>query len=133
DKEDYRRRVKWGEAAGKACDALCVSGEHLRDWTPHRVAVEPVSQAAMLGEEITLRITLGEFDRNDPGATVVLRGRGRFPDQTVTFTGGQQTKIVKVKLGLNIPAGRNVFAVETKDKSGVEFADPYFALEVSGR
>ena len=26
--EDYRRRVLWGQSAAKACDALCVSGDH---------------------------------------------------------------------------------------------------------
>ncbi|HVL14221.1 MAG TPA: MBL fold metallo-hydrolase, partial [Gemmata sp.] len=62
DKEDYRRRVRWGEAAGKACDALCPGGNHRREWTPHRVAVEPVLQPAKPGDTIRLRFALDSLD-----------------------------------------------------------------------
>jgi glyoxylase-like metal-dependent hydrolase (beta-lactamase superfamily II) len=132
DKEDYRRRVKWGEAAGKACDAICVSGDHRRDWTPHRVSVEPVLTSAKPGDEITVQVTLSESGRDDPGATIVLRGRGLFADETLIFgAGARQTKTVKLKLSATLPAGRHVFWVRTTDKSGSEFADPYFAVEIN--
>jgi glyoxylase-like metal-dependent hydrolase (beta-lactamase superfamily II) len=132
DKEDYRRRVKWGEAAGKACDALCVSGDHLRDWTPHRVTVEPVLQTAKAGGEIKLRVALGSLDRNDPGATATLLGRGLFADQSVALAAGRATREITVKLAANTPPGRHVFAVRVGDRTGPDVADPYFAVDVAG-
>ncbi|MBA4187529.1 MAG: hypothetical protein C0467_05865 [Planctomycetaceae bacterium] len=133
-KEDYRRRVKWGEVAGKACDAISVSGDHLRDWTPHRVSVEPVLTTAKPGNEITIQVTLSESGRDDPGATIVLRGRGLFTDETVTFgPGARQTRSVKLKLAETAPLGRQVFRVRATDKSGSEFADPYFAVDVTDK
>jgi glyoxylase-like metal-dependent hydrolase (beta-lactamase superfamily II) len=132
DKEDYRRRAKWGEAASKACDALCASGEHLRDWTPHRVTVEPVLQAAKPGGEVTVRVALGSLDRNDPGATATLLGRGLFADQTVALTAGAgKSRDITVKLPATLPPGRHVFAVCVGDKTGPDVADPYFAVDVA--
>ena len=40
--EDFKRRVTWGEASAKAADAISISGNHRRDWDPHRITVEPV-------------------------------------------------------------------------------------------
>ncbi len=37
--EDFRRRVEWGKVSARAADAVCVSGNHRRDWDPHRVHV----------------------------------------------------------------------------------------------
>jgi glyoxylase-like metal-dependent hydrolase (beta-lactamase superfamily II) len=134
DKEDYRRRVKWGEAAGKAADALCLSGDHLRDWTPHRVTVEPVLTAAKPGDEVTVRVTLSESGRDDPGATVTLRGRGFFPDETLAFEAGRrQTRVVKLKLAPTAAPGRQVFWVHTTDRNGPEPTDAYFAVDVAAR
>jgi glyoxylase-like metal-dependent hydrolase (beta-lactamase superfamily II) len=134
DKEDYRRRAKWGEAAGKACDALCVSGDHLRDWTPHRVTVEPSLQSANAGDTITVRVALGSLAPNDPGATAAVLGRGLFPDQTVALTpGAARARDIAVKLPPNIAAGRHVFAVRVGDKTGPDLADPYFAVDVVGK
>lgn len=134
NKEDYARRVKWGEAAGKACDAVCVSGDHLRDWTPHRVSVEPVLTRAKPGDEIALRATLSESGRADPGATIVLQGRGVFPDQTVAFPAGtKQSKELKVRLPADLAPGLHVFAAHCSDKTGSAFADPYFAVSVGAK
>jgi glyoxylase-like metal-dependent hydrolase (beta-lactamase superfamily II) len=41
DAEDFCRRVSWAETAMAAANELCVSGDHRRDWNPHRIAVEP--------------------------------------------------------------------------------------------
>lgn len=41
--EDFRRRVEWGQAAAKAADSLCLSGNHLVDWNPHGVRWEPIA------------------------------------------------------------------------------------------
>jgi len=49
--EDFRRRVRWAEAAREAADDLCVSGDHRRDWNPHRVAVIPFVISCHAGQE----------------------------------------------------------------------------------
>ncbi len=134
DAEDYRRRVKWGEAAGKAADALCVSGDHLRDWTPHRVAVEPVLQSARPGDEIAVRLTLSESGRSDPGATVVFRGRGLFADQTFAFDAGRrQTRDVKMKLAATATPGRAVVLGSHYRPQWTGTDRLYFAVDVLPR
>ena len=132
DKEDYRRRVKWGEAAGKAADALCLSGSHLRDWTPHRVTVEPVLQTTKPGTEVSLRVSVDESGRPNETTLVTLRGRGLLPDVVTTFTAQAriQNKEVKIQLPQNIPAGQHVFIASIHDSLGIDTADPYFALSI---
>jgi glyoxylase-like metal-dependent hydrolase (beta-lactamase superfamily II) len=133
-KEDYRRRVKWGEAAGKAADALCLSGNHLRDWTPHRVTVEPVLQQAKPGTEVTVRLSVEGTGRPDDTTTVTLRGRGMFPDIDVKFDPKQgiQSKDVKIPLPANLRVGQHVFIATVQDLEGADTADPYFAVSVQG-
>ena len=40
--EDFRRRREWAFEAAAAADALSPSGNHLFDWDPHRVCIEPI-------------------------------------------------------------------------------------------
>ncbi|GBD36602.1 Hydroxyacylglutathione hydrolase [bacterium HR36] len=58
DAEDFRRRVSWAEAAMAAADALCVSGDHRRDWNPHRIAVEPWVVACHAGGEVKCELVV---------------------------------------------------------------------------
>jgi glyoxylase-like metal-dependent hydrolase (beta-lactamase superfamily II) len=133
DQEDYRRRVTWGEVAGRAADALCVCGDHRIDWTPHRVTIEPVLQTAKPGDEITVRVTLSESERPDSGATVTLRGRELFADQTIQFpAGGRQARDVKLKIAATAPAGRAVFWVHSTTRTGPEPVDSHFAVDLKG-
>lgn len=94
DREDFCRRQLWGQAAAKAADALCLSGNHLVDWNPHRIRLEPIliqqpnanqteSRLELLNpaersQEITLgRIHPTETPRSKPPAPIVLAGGGR--------------------------------------------------------
>ncbi|MCS7014569.1 MAG: MBL fold metallo-hydrolase [Gemmatales bacterium] len=56
--EDFRRRVLWAEAAVAAADALCVSGDHRRDWNPHRIAVEPFVLECQAGKELVCTLVV---------------------------------------------------------------------------
>lgn len=58
DAEDFRRRVRWAEAAMAAADALCVSHDHRRDWNPHRIAVEPFVVACKANEEVACQLVI---------------------------------------------------------------------------
>jgi|GEM_PF-1843198 len=128
--EDYRRRVLWGKSAAKACDALCVTGDHRKDWSPHTVDVEPVRMTAKPGESLgtTLRIAPGLGP-----IRVTFHGRGIVPDQTWDFDAPQGTsRTITIVLPENLPAGRHVFAISPVGPHG-EFADPSFAVDVMGK
>ncbi|NBO92652.1 MAG: MBL fold metallo-hydrolase [Planctomycetia bacterium] len=56
--EDFRRRVEWAQEAGKRADALCVSGDHRNDWSPHSVRIEPLVQTGKLDGEIVVENAL---------------------------------------------------------------------------
>jgi glyoxylase-like metal-dependent hydrolase (beta-lactamase superfamily II) len=131
-KEDYQRRVSWGEAAGKAADALCISGNHQRDWTPLRVTVEPVLQQAKPGTEVTIRVIVEGSGRPNDTTTVTLRGRGIFPDVVETFAAqkGLRSKDMKFRLPRDMKAGQHVFIASIQDFEGIDSADPYFAVSV---
>ncbi len=48
--EDFRRRVRWGQLAAKAADAISPSGSFRRDWNPSRAQVEPLVVRATVGK-----------------------------------------------------------------------------------
>jgi glyoxylase-like metal-dependent hydrolase (beta-lactamase superfamily II) len=133
NEEDFARRMKWGTAAGRACDALCLSSDHLRDWSPLRISVEPVSQTAKPGAEVTVKLECAVSGAENLRVKVVLQGRGLFADQQLEFGEKMQGKLTaKVQLPADMSPGRHVFAVRVSDKNGVEFCDPYFAVDVPG-
>ncbi len=128
--EDFRRRVLWGNAAAKACDAICISGDHLKDWNPHTVSVDPILMKVQAGDKIgtTLRIAPGLGP-----IRVTLRGRGVVPDQSWDFNAPQGTSTtVTLVLPEDLPVGRHIFAISPTRPLG-EFADPFFAVDVLGR
>jgi glyoxylase-like metal-dependent hydrolase (beta-lactamase superfamily II) len=134
DAEDYRRRVRWGEAASKACDALCLSGNHQRDWDPHWVELEPVLQTAKPGGEVKVRGAVTARGPKPETGTLVFRGRGVFPDQTVRLDGiapgRRQPGEWTFRLPANVRPGRHVFAVEVTGEYGPEPVDAFFAVDV---
>ncbi len=128
--EDYRRRVLWGHAAAKACDAICVSGDHLKDWNPHTVSVDAILMKAKAGDKIgtTLRIAPGLGP-----IRVTFQGRGVLPDQSWDFNAPQGTSTtMTLVLPEDLPVGRHVFAIRPTGPMG-EFADPFFAVDVQGK
>ncbi len=125
--EDFRRRVLWGNAAAKACDAICISGDHLKDWNPHAVSVDPVLMKVRAGDKIgtTLRIAPGLGP-----IRVTFQGRGIVPDQSWDFNAPQGTSTtVTLVLPQDMPVGRHVFAIRPTGPMG-ELADPFFAVDV---
>jgi glyoxylase-like metal-dependent hydrolase (beta-lactamase superfamily II) len=131
--EDFRRRVKWGEECTKAADAMCVSGNHRRDWDPSRVHVEPVLSKAKAGA--TLKLTLAA-DNPLPRAEklrVALEGRGLATDATwdvdvpANATARQE---VSVKLGDKLAPGRHVFALRVTEGDKVDGCDAFVAVDV---
>lgn len=131
--EDYRRRVKWGEAAGKAADALCVSGNHQWDWNPNRIEFEPHLQTAKPGEKLKAVLRLTNTSAKGQTVTVAVRGRGVVPDGTHTLTalaGASKEVPLDLAVAVSTKPGRYVIELRTSDASGVEGCDAFFAVDV---
>lgn len=131
--EDFRRRVKWGEVAGRACDGVCVSGRHLRDWTPHRVTAEPVLQTVRPGEKVSVTLAVSGTGANPEVVKICIWGRGMLPDvrETVNAIPGDVHAIVEtLSLKRNASPGRYIFPVRVEDSTGREPVDTYFAIDV---
>jgi glyoxylase-like metal-dependent hydrolase (beta-lactamase superfamily II) len=131
--EDYRRRVKWGEVAGKAADALCISGNHRWDWNPNRIEFEPHLQSAKSGEKIKALLRLNNSSSKTQTVTVGIRGRGIVPDSTHTLTalaGVSKELALELTLANGVKPGRCIIELQTSDASGVEGCDCYFAVDV---
>ena len=131
--EDFRRRVKWCAAAGKAADALSIRGDHLQDWTPHRVTVEPVLQNAKPGDQLTLRVSVEGTPLRNEVTRVTLRGRSYFPDLACTFVSKHtpETRDLRIALPTSLKKGLYVFSASVEDSLGLESTDPYFAVSVT--
>lgn len=130
--EDYRRRVRWADAAGKACDALCVSGRHLRDWTPHRVVVDPQLVRVKRGEQAAVKVTVEGTGPAAETVGITLQGRGRFTDIQKTFEvrSGERTAH---EFALDCRAwlvGRHIFVLRAEDKFGADPVDAFVAIDV---
>jgi glyoxylase-like metal-dependent hydrolase (beta-lactamase superfamily II) len=131
--EDWRRRVEWGKVGARAADALCVSGNHRRDWDPHLVHVEPLIHKARAGA--TLKATLVAANPL-PGAAklaVLLEGRGLAEDQRWELdvpAGGSARRAVTVRLGDKVPAGRQVLALRVLEGDRVDGCDAFLAVDV---
>jgi len=132
--EDYRRRERWGAAAAKACDAVSPSGSHLRDWTPHRVSVEPVRLTAKAGDTVRVTAFLDGLGPAEEVVTLTLRGRGVFDDgpvETKVAPGRRTTAAWTLNLPATLPAGRHPFAVSLSEAAGVEPVDSFVVIDVS--
>src|SRR5438128_2092816 len=131
--EDFRRRVKWGEAAAAACDALSPSGDHRHDWNPHRLHVLPVLQKAKPGATLKLTVAAENVLKDNDRVVLRLEGRGFFDDETLRLdVGPGQTvrKSFSVRLAERTPAGRQVFIVRGVEGKTADGADAFFAVDV---
>jgi glyoxylase-like metal-dependent hydrolase (beta-lactamase superfamily II) len=135
--EDFRRRVQWAEAAGKALDAICPSGDHRRDWDLHRLRVEPLVSAWPTGAAPPkLKLIATNPAGADEEIRFTVEGRGLVADTTVVLRipAGRTAEAelpVSVIGGGRLPAGRQVFAVRAVGRRGVEPADLFFAVDVA--
>lgn len=132
--EDFRRRVKWGASAGKAADALCLSGNHQWDWNPNRVELAPHLQSAKSGGKLNATLRLDNTSAKNQTVAVSIRGRGVVPDQKHTLAALAGTsKELSLDLSVNagVKPGRYVIELHTEDASGVEGCDAFFAVDVA--
>jgi glyoxylase-like metal-dependent hydrolase (beta-lactamase superfamily II) len=131
--EDFRRRVKWGQAADKAAAAICLSGSVRGDWDPHRVHVEPVSQKAKAGDQVKAMLVVGNPTERPVRYAVALDGRRGTADQTwelETKAGGSARREVAIKLPETLAAGRHVFVLRATVGDGPDESDAFLAVDV---
>ncbi len=130
--EDFRRRVDWGNVSAKAADALCQSGNHLHDWNPHRVHVEPLIQKSKPGNVLSATLVVTNLQRETEKLQVTLLGRGLTKDQSWTFdvpTGTLRKSITK-PLGARVAPGRQVFTIRAESGGRLEPSDAFFVVDV---
>jgi glyoxylase-like metal-dependent hydrolase (beta-lactamase superfamily II) len=131
--EDFKRRVQWGEASAKAADAISISGNHRRDWDPHRVTVEPVIVKAKAGANFTVEIrTSNPADQADK-VLIELQGRGLTEDRKWVLdvpAGKSVAKSVTIGLNRHIPSGRHILIIRNADRLGGESVDAFLAVDV---
>lgn len=131
--EDFRRRVRWGQACAVAADAISPSGDHETDWNPHRVHVQPLLQKAKAGAVVTGRIETFNRSAQPVMQTITLLGRGLFPDQTLQVTvpaRGANAQPFRVQLGTAVPAGRHVAVLRIRENNESENSDAFFVVDV---
>ncbi len=131
--EDYRRRVKWGTASANAADALCVSGNHRREWDPYRVQVLPLLQTAKPGATIKIELIATAVGDKPERFTITLAGRGLLPDQAWTLEavpGKPKSAVAVLKLAEKIAPGRHVFPLRIREALGADALDVFFAVDV---
>lgn len=133
NEEDFRRRVRWGQAAAKSADALCLSGNHLSDWDPHRVHVEPLIQKAKPGDTVKGVLVVTNPLQRKEKLTAAMDGRGLTADQTWELevgAGAIGRRDIRVRLADNVPGGRHVFALRSTGPDGRDGSDTFFVVDV---
>jgi glyoxylase-like metal-dependent hydrolase (beta-lactamase superfamily II) len=132
--EDFRRRVRWGEAAGKAADAVCVSGNHLRDWNPHRISVEPALVMAKPGGLVRATIRVG--NENPDSVRIRFEGRGIVRDENWNISrlaAENEAASMQFRLPETLVPGRYVFSVHADMPESGDYADAFLAVDVTSR
>src|SRR5262249_10586494 len=130
--EDFRRRVEWGKVSAKAADAMCLSGNHLQDWNPHRVHVEPLVQNARAGAKAQGTLVVDNLRSRREKVTVTLEGRGLTKDQTweLGVPTGTLRQAINVPLSDRLGAGRHVFTLRAVTGGQLEPSDAFFVVDV---
>jgi glyoxylase-like metal-dependent hydrolase (beta-lactamase superfamily II) len=131
--EDFRRRVRWGEAAGKAADALSPGGDHRRDWNPHRIHMEPLVHRARPGAALQMNLVVENTRAIAESLTIRLDGRGAIPDHELKIDvppGRTFTEAIRLKLTENVRPGRYVIPIRAEGAGTLDCSDPFVVLEV---
>jgi hypothetical protein len=125
--------VQWGRVSARAADAICVSGNHRRDWDPNRVHAEPLVQHARPGAAVQVVLVVNNPLAKPERLTVRLEGRGVFADQNVRVevpARGAARPKVSFRLPAKIAAGRHVFGVRVSSPEGADGADAFLVVDV---
>src|SRR5205085_7564657 len=120
---------QWGRAGAKAADALSPSGNHLHDWDPHRVHVEPLVKKTRANNTLSWTLVASNPLAVKQTLTATLEGRGLMPDQTFELSiagGGSVRQLFTTRLSDKLPPGRHIFIVRTQEGS-----DSFLGVDVT--
>jgi glyoxylase-like metal-dependent hydrolase (beta-lactamase superfamily II) len=135
NEEDFRRRVRWGEAAARAADALSPSGNHRRDWDPHRIHAVPVLIRAKPGEAVKARLIAHNPLAQPEKLIVRMNGRNFFADwerSLLLAAGVVQSEEITLQPARPLPVGRHVFPLRITNGETEDAADAFLVVEVQG-
>jgi glyoxylase-like metal-dependent hydrolase (beta-lactamase superfamily II) len=132
--EDARRRIQWAEAAARAADALCVSGDALTDWDPHLVHFEPLVLTVRAGEGGRARMRLGSVGRPPPPFSLEPLG---WPQAWKSWfrlvAPGDLMGLLQVEVDRAVPPGRYPLPLRAVTAEGVELpADLFVVVDMPG-
>jgi glyoxylase-like metal-dependent hydrolase (beta-lactamase superfamily II) len=131
--EDFRRRVRWGQACATAADAISPSGDHRCDWDPHRVHVRPLLQKARPGAEVKATLVASNPLKGAVKLEAKILGRGLLTAPEILLDIGAADTVernIVVRLADKAPPGRQVFVVRVASGAGVEGTDAFLVIDV---
>jgi glyoxylase-like metal-dependent hydrolase (beta-lactamase superfamily II) len=132
--EDFRRRVRWGQACAAAADAISLSGNHRRDWDPHRIAVEPFLQRARPGAMVSARLLAANPLPRAVQISATVLGRDLFADQTISLDVAAHASVqrdFRFALSDKVAPGRHVVVLRVVEDGAPAGADTFFVLDVA--
>lgn len=133
NEEDFRRRVQWGEVGAKAADALCLSGNHLHDWNPHHVHVEPLVQKAKPGATLTWTLVAENRLDRPQSWRIALEGRGGVEQQTWQLdaaAGKTARREFSLRVPDKLPSGRHIWALRCMVGDELDSSDAFLGVDV---
>jgi glyoxylase-like metal-dependent hydrolase (beta-lactamase superfamily II) len=132
--EDWRRRVAWGQVGARAADAICPTGNHLADWNPHAVHVEPLVYKARAGQTLTGVLAARNVSNRPQKLIVTLEGRGLTADQVWTLevpAASTARRDIAVRLGEGLAPGRHPFVLRVRRSGQEDGSDAFLVADVT--
>jgi glyoxylase-like metal-dependent hydrolase (beta-lactamase superfamily II) len=131
--EDFRRRVRWGEAGALAADALSPSGHHRHDWDPSAIAVEPLAHKAKAGAKLHLTLVVQNALPKARKLTVLLEGRGLVDDLKMPIAAPANSCVrqeTTLQLTDQVAPGRHVLALRVIEQAFTDPCDLFVVVDV---
>jgi len=132
--EDFRRRVQWGKACASAADALSPSGDHQRDWNPHRISADPLVQKAKPGDRLSVALSAESGSGRAEEMTITLVGPGLAESDKVVLKvparGSVRHEALRLQLSKDIKPGRRAFRLRAETADGIDGADAFLVVDV---
>jgi glyoxylase-like metal-dependent hydrolase (beta-lactamase superfamily II) len=133
--EDFRHRHQWALEAAAAADAISPSGNHLLDWDPHRIHIEPIIVPARPAD--TARCQLVAHNPTDQKQQLEIHfGRPQIasgPEMILNVAPGE-TSLTEVELEIapGAPKGRQVVPCTVRCDGDSDPADLFVVIDING-
>ena len=123
--EDFAAASPGPRHRARRVDELSPSGQHLWDYNPHGVRVEPLIAKAKAGAEVNVELIV-ENERLRP-----VRVEAEIAGKAVTMNAAAgQTRRIPLALKAPISTGRHVFSVHATEANQLCPADAFGVIDV---